>query len=123
MIFDITDDDIRHAHRRARRESKVRYIQKRLSIKGWVSISGMASDPSSTRTADWYRAFLKALRGRRFDDKSNRSQVFFLSSDPRAPVRVTPELVEDMVGIYGDKIDDVDPSGERDLSHSPIVRS
>jgi hypothetical protein len=119
----ITEDDIRRARRRVRRESKIAYIQKRLSIKGWVSVSGKASHPAPARTAGWYRTFLKALRGRRFDDNKGRSQVYFLSSDPRAPVRVTPELVENMVGVHGDKIDDVDPSGERDPKHSPIVRS
>jgi hypothetical protein len=120
----ITEDDIRRARRRVRRESKIAYIQKRLNIKGsLVPVSGMASHPHPAQRADWYRTLLKALRGRRFDDNKGRSQVIFLSSDPRAPVLVTPELVENMVGVYGDKIDDVDPCGERDAKNSPIVRS
>jgi hypothetical protein len=111
----ITDDDIRFARRRARRERRIASIQKSLSVKGsWSPMFGMASHPEPAQTAGLYCAFLKALRGRRFDNNKGRSQVIFLSSDPRAPVRVTPEFVENMVGIYGDKIDD---------ENSPIVRS
>jgi hypothetical protein len=120
----VTDDDIRFARRRARRERRIASIQKSLSIKGsWVPVSGRGSHSTPDQTANWYRAFLRALRGRRFDDNKGRSQVMFLSSDPRAPMRATPELVEDMVGIFGDKIDDVDPNGERRPENSPIVRS
>jgi hypothetical protein len=120
----ITDDDIRQARRRARRESKVAYVQKRLATKGsWVATSGIATQLDLAQTANRYRAILKALQGRRFDDDKGRSRVLFLSLDPRAPVRVTPELVENVVTIYGDKIDDNDPNGERDPKNSPIVRS
>jgi hypothetical protein len=137
MVQQIAD----RAWQRELQGARIERLKKRLSINGrFAPVLGLASNLEPSRRADWYRQFLEAVRGRRFDH-NGRSQIIFLSSDPRirwqslaalrmdhsdpggsTSWRVNPSLVEDIVALYGSKIDDADPDGARSPNNSAIVR-